>query len=152
MQRFCCGRDPVSLLYCFSTSGTASGAEVAGPSRLGLTARLAMNPARQNALLQDSEDQPDPTSEPSPPRVVVFGGNGYIGTHVCQAALALGLDVTAIGRSGRPQYSTGPWGDQVNWVAADALEVPCKHRSGCKKIAPAAAKTGNAPVQSASRC
>mmetsp|Transcript_4723 Transcript_4723/g.13105 ORF Transcript_4723/g.13105 Transcript_4723/m.13105 type:complete len:304 (+) Transcript_4723:209-1120(+) len=60
--------------------------------------------------------------DPSPPRVVVFGGNGYVGTNVCKASLNLGLAVSAVGRSGRPPYKMEPWGDEVDWVAADALQ------------------------------
>lgn len=55
--------------------------------------------------------------------MVVFGGNGYVGSHVCQAALAAGLDVTSVSRSGRPSFPTGAWGDQVTWLAGDALRA-----------------------------
>lgn len=61
-------------------------------------------------------------------KVVVFGGNGYVGSHVCQALLALGgankvTQIVSINRSGQP---TSPewdhWWQKVEWVKADALE------------------------------
>lgn len=61
-------------------------------------------------------------------KVVVFGGNGYVGSHVCKALLALGgankvTHITSINRSGQP---TDPewdhWWRDVEWVKADALD------------------------------
>lgn len=34
------------------------------------------------------------------PRIVVFGGRGFVGSHVCQAALNTGLHVVGVSRSG----------------------------------------------------
>lgn len=47
---------------------------------------------------------------------VVFGGNGYVGSRVCQQALAMGCGVVSINRSGRPRNLHGDWLDQVEWV------------------------------------
>lgn len=56
------------------------------------------------------------------PKLVVFGGNGYVGSRVCQQALAMGCGVVSINRSGRPRNLHGDWLDQVEWVQGDALD------------------------------
>jgi nucleoside-diphosphate-sugar epimerase len=55
------------------------------------------------------------------PPLIVFGGNGYVGSHCCQEALRCGLPVTSVNRSGRPTNDDREWVSQVDWVAADAL-------------------------------
>mmetsp|Transcript_4893 Transcript_4893/g.6640 ORF Transcript_4893/g.6640 Transcript_4893/m.6640 type:complete len:285 (+) Transcript_4893:121-975(+) len=56
-------------------------------------------------------------------KVVVFGGSGFVGSHVCKALLALGVDVVSINRGGQtttPPWD--PWWKDVKWVRGDALE------------------------------
>lgn len=53
-------------------------------------------------------------------RIVVFGGNGYVGSQVCRAALALGLEVTSVNRSGCPSGKE-EWIRKVQWVQGDIL-------------------------------
>ena len=50
-----------------------------------------------------------------PPRLLVFGGNGYVGTRVCKEALDTGLGVVSISRSGQPPVQDS-WVPQVEWV------------------------------------
>ncbi len=52
----------------------------------------------------------------SAPPQVVFGGNGYVGSRVCQQGLAMGCGVVSVNRSGRPRNLRGDWLDQVEWV------------------------------------
>ncbi|KAH9996798.1 hypothetical protein BJV77DRAFT_128704 [Russula vinacea] len=64
---------------------------------------------------------------PSPLRkVLVVGGNGFIGSAVCRAALRLGYRVTSISSSGRPFQTprghTPTWTEKVEWLRADALQ------------------------------
>ena len=70
------------------------------------------------------------------PRVVVLGGSGFIGSHVCKALIGRGCAVTSISRSGLntrgaprldgsqptvPERFPGEaWVGQVAWIAADA--------------------------------
>lgn len=49
------------------------------------------------------------------PKLIVFGGNGYVGTRVCEEALKTGLQIVSINRSGRPR-GTQPWINEVDWV------------------------------------
>ncbi|KDR81659.1 hypothetical protein GALMADRAFT_221525 [Galerina marginata CBS 339.88] len=58
-------------------------------------------------------------------KVLVVGGNGFIGSAVCKAALARGIQVTSVSSSGRP-YRTAKghapaWTANVNWQQGDAL-------------------------------
>ncbi|EIW85140.1 NAD(P)-binding protein [Coniophora puteana RWD-64-598 SS2] len=58
-------------------------------------------------------------------KVLVVGGNGFLGSAVCKAALARGMDVTSISSSGRPYRTprghSPAWTSKVNWRKADAL-------------------------------
>jgi nucleoside-diphosphate-sugar epimerase len=59
-------------------------------------------------------------------RILVVGGNGFIGSAVCKAALGKGFEVTSISSSGRP-YTTPKghspaWTSQVDWQRGDALQ------------------------------
>lgn len=56
------------------------------------------------------------------PKIVVFGGRGFVGSAVCQDALITGLQVLGVSRSGTPPPISAPWVKQVSWVRANALE------------------------------
>ncbi|CAM9319310.1 unnamed protein product [Scytosiphon promiscuus] len=64
----------------------------------------------QGASEQDQDDAP---------KVVVFGGNGFVGQNVCQAALRLGAEVVSVNRSGAPAGKDKEWKEKVRWVQAD---------------------------------
>ncbi|TFK29998.1 mitochondrial protein [Coprinopsis marcescibilis] len=57
--------------------------------------------------------------------VLVVGGNGFIGSAVCKAALAKGLKVTSVSSSGNPYRTpkghSPAWTSNVNWQKGDAL-------------------------------
>ncbi|CAG8976771.1 hypothetical protein HYALB_00008429 [Hymenoscyphus albidus] len=62
-------------------------------------------------------------------RIVVCGGNGFLGSRVCKSAVARGWDVTSISRSGEPQWSSvtsspspPSWSHKVTWESADILK------------------------------
>ncbi|KAK3295886.1 uncharacterized protein B0H64DRAFT_158134 [Chaetomium fimeti] len=59
-------------------------------------------------------------------RIVVFGGNGFLGSRICRAAVARNWDVTSVSRSGRPNWlsitssPTPPgWSHSVTWERGD---------------------------------
>ncbi|KAF9227664.1 mitochondrial protein [Gyrodon lividus] len=58
-------------------------------------------------------------------KILVVGGNGFIGSAVCKAALTRGMQVTSISSSGRPYRTpkghTPAWVSKVEWRKADAL-------------------------------
>ena len=49
------------------------------------------------------------------PKLLVFGGNGFVGTRVCEEALNTGLAVVSVNRSGPPKGAPA-WAAQVQWV------------------------------------
>ncbi|KAI0810987.1 NAD-P-binding protein [Irpex lacteus] len=64
--------------------------------------------------------------EPIVRKILVVGGNGFVGSAVCRAALARGYQVTSISSSGRP-YATPKghspaWTSKVDWQKANALD------------------------------
>jgi uncharacterized protein YbjT (DUF2867 family) len=62
-------------------------------------------------------------------KLVVFGGNGFIGRRVCRRAVEAGHEVTSVARSGPPASDQrGPWGGDVRWLAADVF-APQEWRS-----------------------
>merc|ERR1712070_1315802 len=61
-------------------------------------------------------------------KLVVCGGNGFLGNRICKAAVAREWDVTSISRSGEPNWpsvsahQTAPaWSKSVTWRAANIL-------------------------------
>jgi len=59
-------------------------------------------------------------------KVVVIGGNGFVGSAVCKAILAKGIKVTSVSLSGKPfatpkGYSPA-WTSNVDWQKGDALD------------------------------
>ncbi|GKZ36238.1 hypothetical protein AbraIFM66950_007235 [Aspergillus brasiliensis] len=62
-------------------------------------------------------------------RVVVAGGNGFLGSRICKSAVARGWDVTSLSRSGEPRWDTvtgstsrPSWASSVEWAKADMLK------------------------------
>ena len=56
-------------------------------------------------------------------KIVVAGGNGFIGGEVCRLAVQNGHEVAAFGRTGRPPLTPArhPWTQDVEWRAADVF-------------------------------
>ncbi|GJE87162.1 hypothetical protein PsYK624_032450 [Phanerochaete sordida] len=58
-------------------------------------------------------------------KIVVVGGNGFVGSAVCRLALSRGFQVTSISSSGRPYMTpkghSPAWTSKVDWQKADAL-------------------------------
>ncbi|KAI1180203.1 NAD(P)-binding protein [Nemania sp. FL0916] len=61
-------------------------------------------------------------------RLVVCGGNGFLGSRICQNAVLRGWDVTSISRSGAPKWETvtssatpPSWSHKVSWERGDIL-------------------------------
>ncbi|OOF98276.1 hypothetical protein ASPCADRAFT_43183 [Aspergillus carbonarius ITEM 5010] len=62
-------------------------------------------------------------------RVVVAGGNGFLGSRICKSAVARGWSVTSLSRSGEPRWDTvtsspsrPSWASSVEWAKADILK------------------------------
>lgn len=62
---------------------------------------------------------PDPTADV---KLLVIGGNGFLGRRVCRHAVRDGHDVTSVARSGTPPADhLAPWTNRVEWVGADVF-------------------------------
>jgi NADH dehydrogenase len=70
------------------------------------------------------------------PHLVVTGGSGFLGRHVCRVAVEAGCRVTSISRGGRPADEHAPYADSVEWVAADifAPDGWQAHLIGCDAV------------------
>ena len=55
-------------------------------------------------------------------RIIIYGGNGFVGTHVAQQLVAQGARVTCASRSGlRPVHlANTDWAEDVVWLKSDA--------------------------------
>ncbi|XP_017697094.2 uncharacterized protein At1g32220, chloroplastic isoform X2 [Phoenix dactylifera] len=59
---------------------------------------------------------------PPPPsdKLLVLGGSGFVGSHVCKEALEQGLSVSSLSRSGRSSIRES-WADKVAWHQGNLL-------------------------------
>jgi nucleoside-diphosphate-sugar epimerase len=61
-----------------------------------------------------------------PIRLLIYGGNGYVGSKVLEMATGLGAQCTSVSRSGKiPVHlsrSRPSWLEQVHWIAGDACQ------------------------------
>ncbi|KAK3066767.1 hypothetical protein LTS18_001507, partial [Coniosporium uncinatum] len=62
-------------------------------------------------------------------KIVVAGGNGFLGSRICKAASVRGWEVTSLSRSGEPNWSSvssspspPEWSKNVFWEKADVLK------------------------------
>lgn len=67
-------------------------------------------------------EEAETVSVPPPPseKLLVLGGNGFVGSHVCQEALNHGLSVASLSRSGRSSINE-VWADKVDWRQGNLL-------------------------------
>lgn len=60
-------------------------------------------------------------SPPQQDKLLILGGNGFLGTHVCKEGLKHGLHISSLSRSGRPTIQE-PWTNEVAWHQGNVLE------------------------------
>lgn len=96
------------------TSPAAS--SVAQFSRLQTKCRFAAPGVREDY----SSTPIDVVADVKTEKIVVLGGSGFVGSAICRAAVAKGIEVVSLSRSGRPSYSD-PWADEVTWLAGDVF-------------------------------
>ncbi|CAL9152482.1 unnamed protein product [Musa hybrid cultivar] len=86
------------------------------PSRVNVRCNYATSD-----LVEDSSSLPiDVVADVKTEKIVVLGGNGFVGSAICKAAVLKGIEVVSVSRSGRPSY-TDSWVDQVSWMAGDVF-------------------------------
>ncbi|CAI9772310.1 unnamed protein product [Fraxinus pennsylvanica] len=66
----------------------------------------------------ETVDVPPPPTE----KLLVLGGNGFVGSHVCKEALDCGLAVASLSRSGRSSIQE-PWANRVTWHQGNLLST-----------------------------
>lgn len=54
-------------------------------------------------------------------RLLVIGGNGFVGSNILQRAVQKGIEVRSLNKSGKPQWQDVPWIDQVDWRQGDVF-------------------------------
>ena len=65
-------------------------------------------------------------------RVLVLGGNGYVGQNVCARAAARGIEVRSLNRSGPPKTSPAHLAEslaQVEWVSGDIFDQTAREEA-----------------------
>ena len=88
---------------------------------LPISSRSLCVPPTGEQLPGESPAEATTSSSASSNRIVVFGGNGYVGNSVIRAALSMGLEVTSIARSGSPKSGETTGMENVQWVKGDLL-------------------------------
>eukprot|EP00271_Cylindrocystis_brebissonii_P000666 TRINITY_DN10830_c0_g1_i2.p1 TRINITY_DN10830_c0_g1~~TRINITY_DN10830_c0_g1_i2.p1 ORF type:complete len:365 (+),score=54.85 TRINITY_DN10830_c0_g1_i2:90-1184(+) len=68
------------------------------------------------------EEPFDITAEVKTEKVLVLGGNGFVGSAICKAALAQGMEVVSLNRSGPPS-SSDLWVQEVTWLRGDVFSA-----------------------------
>lgn len=56
-------------------------------------------------------------------RLLVIGGNGFVGSNILQRAVQKGIEVRSLNKSGKPQWQDVPWIDQVEWHQGDVFNA-----------------------------
>lgn len=65
----------------------------------------------------ETVDVPPPPTE----KLLVLGGNGFVGSHICREALDRGLSVSSLSRSGRSSIHDS-WTNKVTWHQGNLLQ------------------------------
>ncbi|AJV51272.1 AHL_G0037850.mRNA.1.CDS.1 [Saccharomyces cerevisiae] len=65
------------------------------------------------------------------PKLIVFGGNGFLGKRICQEAVTSGYKVVSVSRSGKAPHNNElndkQWMQEVQWTAADIFKPDSYH-------------------------
>ena len=70
------------------------------------------------------------------PKIVVFGGSGFVGSKICEKAVDMGADVVSVSRSGKPSFAQGQtWAEHVEWIRSDVTKEDGSWRGAVKDAA-----------------
>ncbi|KAK7352618.1 hypothetical protein VNO80_18042 [Phaseolus coccineus] len=69
-------------------------------------------------------EEAETVNVPPPPteKLLVLGGNGFVGSHICREALERGLSVASLSRSGRSSLHDS-WAGNVTWYKGNILST-----------------------------
>jgi uncharacterized protein YbjT (DUF2867 family) len=68
--------------------------------------------------------------------IIVTGGSGFLGQHICRIASERGAQVVSISRSGKPTSLVEPVEKGIHWVAADIFHPAdwSQYVGGCRAV------------------
>ncbi|KAK6249315.1 hypothetical protein QUC31_020880 [Theobroma cacao] len=100
-------------------------------SRLSLSRLYAVGGSKNGRFLSTESDKVDDpfnveeaetvhVPPPPPEKLLVLGGNGFVGSHICREALNRGLTVASLSRSGRSSLHDS-WAKNVTWHQGNLL-------------------------------
>ncbi|XP_017984024.1 PREDICTED: uncharacterized protein At1g32220, chloroplastic isoform X2 [Theobroma cacao] len=92
-------------------------------SRLSLSRLYAVGGSKNGRFLStesDKVDDPFNVEEAETVHLLVLGGNGFVGSHICREALNRGLTVASLSRSGRSSLHDS-WAKNVTWHQGNLL-------------------------------
>lgn len=113
---------PIALRAFHRTAVVCDASSASSASHTsGLGANASSSPPTTGPASNASTKQQDAIPA-GPPKIVVLGGRGFVGSRVCQEALNTGLAVVGISPSGTPPVVKEPWASSVQWVRGNALE------------------------------
>jgi nucleoside-diphosphate-sugar epimerase len=103
---------------------------VAGRSDSRHVTTTAAAAATAAAAPQPGDGSSAASSEKEVTSLLVLGGNGFVGSATCAAAVAAGLSVSSYSRSGMPAWvqalseteRDGHWSSQVQWLSGDVFD------------------------------
>ncbi|KAG8381963.1 hypothetical protein BUALT_Bualt05G0027200 [Buddleja alternifolia] len=77
-----------------------------------------------NSNTTDRVEEAETVNVPPPltEKLLVLGGNGFVGSHICKEALNRGLDVGSLSRSGRSSIQES-WANNVTWHQGDLFST-----------------------------
>lgn len=55
-------------------------------------------------------------------KLLVIGGNGFVGSNILQRAVQKGIYVRSLNRSGKPKWNDVPWVNEVDWIEGDVFK------------------------------
>ncbi|CEL95746.1 unnamed protein product [Vitrella brassicaformis CCMP3155] len=71
-------------------------------------------------------------------KILVLGGNGFVGSQICRKAIERGIEVVSLSRRGKAtdKIAKEPWAKEVQWVAGSALDPPSfrSHLETCNGV------------------
>lgn len=107
MSRFLHSQSPLPRLYTMAISKNA---------------RLMSSDTTNKVDGPFKVEEAETVNMPPPPsdKLLVLGGNGFVGSHVCKEALDRGLSVSSLSRSGRSSIKDS-WANKVEWRQGNLL-------------------------------
>ncbi|KAL5974431.1 hypothetical protein ACLOJK_031096 [Asimina triloba] len=99
-----------------------------GNSAIGVSKNVRLLSTDSNKVDEPFKAEPGKVEEaetinvlpPPSEKLLVLGGNGFVGSHVCKEAVDLGLSVSSLSRSGRSNVNER-WANAVTWHQGNLL-------------------------------